>query len=82
MAQRRLLTDDERQALFGIPHDADDMARRFTLSHADQELVAARRRDANRMASPSNLRCSAIPASHSRRWNSPLSHWSSGWRDS
>lgn len=49
MAQRRLLTDEERQALFGIPLDADGMARRFTLSRADQELVAARRRDANRI---------------------------------
>jgi TnpA family transposase len=49
MAQRRLLTDEERQALFGIPLDPDGMARRFTLSRADQELVAARRRDANRI---------------------------------
>ena len=49
MAQRRLLTDEEHQALFGIPLDAGGMARRFTLSRADQELVAARRRDANRI---------------------------------
>lgn len=49
MAHRRLLTDDERQALFGIPLDADGMARCFTLSRADQALVAGRRRDANRI---------------------------------
>ena len=49
MAQRQLLTDEERQALLGIPVDADDMARCFTLSRADRHLVAARRRDANRI---------------------------------
>src|SRR5689334_21364972 len=49
MLHRRLLTDEERQALFGIPLDADSMARCFTLSRPDQNLVAARRRDANRI---------------------------------
>jgi TnpA family transposase len=49
MAHRQLLTDEERQALLGIPLDADSMARCFTLSCADQELVAKRRRDANRI---------------------------------
>ena len=49
MTYRRLLTDAERQALLGIPLDADGMARCFTLSRADQDLVAARRRDANRI---------------------------------
>jgi TnpA family transposase len=49
MAHRQLLTDEERQALLGIPLDADSMARCFTLSRADQELVAGRRRDANRI---------------------------------
>jgi hypothetical protein len=49
MARRQLLTNEERQALLGIPLDADSMARCFTLSRADQELVARRRRDANRI---------------------------------
>ncbi len=49
MAYRQLLTDDERHALLGIPIDPDGMARRFTLSRSDQYLVAARRRDANRI---------------------------------
>src|ERR1700722_13676308 len=49
MAHRQLLTDDERQALLGIPLDPDGLARRFTLSRADQNLVAERRRDANRI---------------------------------
>lgn len=49
MAHRQLLTDEERQALLGIPLDADSMARCFTLSRPDRHLVAARRRDANRI---------------------------------
>ena len=32
MAHRQLLTDDERQALLGIPLDPAGLARRFTLS--------------------------------------------------
>jgi hypothetical protein len=35
--------------LLGIPLDPDGMARRFTLSRADQDLVAGRRRDTNRI---------------------------------
>ena len=49
MAHRQLLTDDERRALLGIPLHPDGLARRFTLSRADQNLVAERRRDANRI---------------------------------
>lgn len=49
MTRRQLLTDEERQALLGIPLDPDGMARRFTLSRADLDLVAERRRDANRI---------------------------------
>jgi TnpA family transposase len=49
MAHRRLLTDEERQVLLGVPLDLDGLARCFTLSRADQELVASRRRDTNRI---------------------------------
>jgi hypothetical protein len=49
MSHRQLLTNDERRALLGIPLDPDGMARRFTLSWADQDLVAGRRRDTNRI---------------------------------
>ncbi len=49
MARRQLLTDEERQALVGILLDPDGMARHFTLSWADLDLVAERRRDANRI---------------------------------
>lgn len=49
MARRQPLTDEERRVPLGIPLDADSMTRCFTLSRADQELVAERRRDANRI---------------------------------
>ena len=48
VARRQLLTDEERQALLGIPPDADSLARRFTLSRVDRNLVAERCGDANR----------------------------------
>jgi len=47
LARRQLLTDEERQALLGIPPDADSLARLFTLSRADRSLVAERRGDPN-----------------------------------
>ena len=47
MARRQLLTDEERLALLGIPPDADSLARLFTLSRSDRDLVAERRGDAN-----------------------------------
>ena len=47
LARRQLLTDEERLALLGIPPDADSLARLFTLSRSDRDLVAERRGDAN-----------------------------------
>jgi TnpA family transposase len=49
LARRQLLTDEERQALLGIPPDADSLARLFTLSQLDRNLVAERRGDPNRL---------------------------------
>jgi TnpA family transposase len=49
LARRQLLTDEERQVLLGIPPDADSLARLFTLSRLDRNLVAERRGDANRL---------------------------------
>ncbi|UFN51577.1 Tn3 family transposase (plasmid) [Roseomonas sp. OT10] len=49
MVRRQLLTDAERQTLLGIPTDPDDLARHFTLSRPDQELVAGRRGDPSRL---------------------------------
>jgi len=48
MAQRRLLTEEERGQLFVVPTDGDALARHYTLTRADQDLVATRRSDANR----------------------------------
>ena len=49
MARRQLLTDDERRTLLGVPADPDDLARLFTLTRSDQDLVARRRGRANRL---------------------------------
>ena len=49
LARLQLLTDEEHNALLGIPTNSDALARRFTLSQADQELVAGRHGDANRL---------------------------------
>jgi uncharacterized protein DUF4158 len=49
MARRPLLTDEERWLLFGIPDDPDILAQHYTFTRSDQDLVAGRRGDANRL---------------------------------
>jgi len=49
MARRDLLTDAERQMLFGVPFAREDLARHYMLGPRDLALVAARRGDANRL---------------------------------
>jgi hypothetical protein len=49
MARRQLLTEEDRRALFGVPVDRDDLARRYTLTRTDLDLVATRRGDRNRL---------------------------------
>jgi TnpA family transposase len=49
MARRPLLTNEERRLLFGIPDDPDALARQYTFTRSDQDLVAGRRGDANRL---------------------------------
>lgn len=44
-----LLSDAERAALFGIPTDPDELARRFTLEKPDLDLIGQRRHDRNRL---------------------------------
>ncbi len=84
MAHRQLLTNEERQALFGIPLDPDGMARRFTLSRADQDLVAGRRRDTNRIGFAVQLALLRYPGIASRNWINRSDRLSSGlqnnWR--
>jgi hypothetical protein len=55
LTDRRLLTDEERRTLFGIPSDPDDLVRLFTLTRADQDLVTAHRGDANRLGAAVQL---------------------------
>ena len=49
MTRRPLLTDEERQLLFGVPGDPDALARHYTFTRSDQDLVAGRRGAANRL---------------------------------
>ena len=49
MARRPLLTDEERRLLFGVPGDPDALARHYTFTRSDQDLVAGRRGDTNRL---------------------------------
>jgi hypothetical protein len=49
MARRPLLTDEERQLFFGVPGDPDALARHYTFTRSDQDLVAGRRGAANRL---------------------------------
>ena len=49
MARRQLLTDEERRLLLGVPSDPDALARHYTFTRSDQDLVAGRRGAANRL---------------------------------
>jgi TnpA family transposase len=49
LGRRQLLTDEERRLLLGVPRDPDDLARHYTLTRSDQELVSHRRGAANRL---------------------------------
>jgi Domain of unknown function (DUF4158) len=49
MARRQLLTEEERRVVFGVPMDRDALARHYTLTRTDLDLVATRRGDPNRL---------------------------------
>lgn len=49
MPRHRLLNEDELRQLFGVPADRDALARQFTLTPLDHDLVLTRRGDANRL---------------------------------
>ena len=49
MARRPLLTDEERRLFFGIPEEPDGLARHYSLTRSDQDLVAGRRGAANQL---------------------------------
>jgi hypothetical protein len=42
IARRDLLTPDERQILFGVPTDRENLARHYMLSPKDLALIGAR----------------------------------------
>jgi hypothetical protein len=44
-----LLTDEERRLLLGMPGDADSLARHYTFTRSDQDLVGHCRGAANRL---------------------------------
>jgi hypothetical protein len=70
MARRQLLTDEERRLLLGVPRDPDALARHYTFTRSDQDLVAGRRGATNRLGFSCNWHCFAIPAWLWRRWMS------------
>lgn len=49
MARRQLLTEEERRLLFGLPTDRDALARHYTFTRTELDLIAVRRGDANRL---------------------------------
>lgn len=49
MAKRKLLKEQDRQKLFGIPVDEDSLIRHYSLSAADRLEIELRRRDHNRL---------------------------------
>jgi TnpA family transposase len=49
VGHRPLLTNEERQLLLGVPRDPDSLARHYTFTRSDQDLITSRRGGANRL---------------------------------
>jgi hypothetical protein len=49
LERRQLLTNEERRLLLGVPGDADSLARHYTFTRSDQDLVGHCRGAANRL---------------------------------
>ena len=49
MGRRQLLTNEERQLLLGVPGDPDILARHYTFTRSDHELITSRRGAANQL---------------------------------
>jgi hypothetical protein len=82
LARRQLLTDEERRLLLGVPRDPDTLARHYTLTRSDHDLVTSRRGAANRLGFAVQLALPAIPAQPWHRWMIPSTTSSPGWRRS
>jgi TnpA family transposase len=81
LPRRQLLSDEERHALLGVPHDADGLARLFTFTRSDQNLVAGRRGDANRLGFAVQLALLRHPGTmlaHLDQPTGPLVDWLAG----
>jgi hypothetical protein len=79
-----MLTDEERQTLLGIPSGPDDLARLFTLSRSDRNLVAERRGDANCLGYAVQLALLRHPGTalaHLDQTTEPLVTWMAGQLD-
>jgi hypothetical protein len=47
LARRQLLTDEDRRPLLGVPRDPVTLARHYTLTRSDHDLLTSRRGAAN-----------------------------------
>ena len=84
MTNRRLLTDEEHRALLGIPDDADGLARLFTFTRSDRQLVAGRRNDTSRLGFAVQLALLRHPGTtlaHLDRPPEALVNWLAGQLD-
>ena len=78
MARRQLLTEDERRVLFGVPDGADALTRHYSFTRSDQELLAERRGNANRLGFAVQLallRHPGIALAHMEEPVDPLVAW-------
>ena len=82
MARRPLLTDEERQLLFGVPGDPDALARHYIFTRSDQDLVVGRRGAANRLGFAVQLALLRHPGIGLAQMESRSTPLSSGWRRS
>jgi hypothetical protein len=63
MSRRELLTEDEREQLFGVPVDEASLAKHYTLSPEDLERMLAKRVPITSCARRCSSHCCAIPVS-------------------
>ena len=62
MAKHTLLSDPERDQLFGIPAGQDDLVRLYTFEAVDFDLIRLRREDRNRLGFGLQLALLRYPA--------------------
>jgi TnpA family transposase len=72
VARRQLLTEEERQLLFGIPHEADSLTRLYGFTRSDRSLLDVRRGDANRLGFAVQLALLRHPGIGLAQMNEPV----------